>query len=289
MDKPTVVDTHIHLFDLKHPELEWNWLEWDAVHPDLGNIDAMKSVQYPLEAFIAESRFSNVAKAVHVQAAIGSPDPVAETRWLQEASDRVGFPLGIVGHANLKDPRVEGVLERHCEYPGMRGIRDFSEGDYLVDPDFHRGYGLLAKYGLSCDLDCQWENMAKARDLAHNFPDVVMILDHAGFPQERTDTYFAHWSDGLRTLAEAENVVCKISGLGMKDMRWTVDSMRRWVVGCLEAFGVDRCFFGSNWPLDRLSSSYPDVIEAYRTIIDECSPAEQRALLSDNAERYYRL
>jgi predicted TIM-barrel fold metal-dependent hydrolase len=289
MDTPAFVDTHIHLFDLKHPELEWSWLGWDAVHPDLGNIDAMKSVQYPLEAFVAESRFSSVSKAVHVQAAIGSPDPVAETRWLQQASDKTGFPLGIVGHANLKDPAVEGVLEQHRQFPGMRGIRDFSEGDYLIDPAFHRGYALLAKYELSCDLDCQWQNMGKARDLARKFPDVMLILDHAGFPQERTDEYFDRWMTGMRTLAEAENVVCKISGLGMKDMRWTVDSLRRWVIGCIETFGVDRCFFGSNWPLDRLSSSYPDVVEAYREIIGDLSAHEQTALLSGNAERSYRM
>lgn len=289
MDEPTFVDTHIHLFDLKHPELRWDWLEWDAIHPNLGNIDAMKSVQYPLEAFLAESRFTGVSKAVHVQAAIGSPDPVTETRWLSEAAERTGFPLGIVGEANLKDPAVEGVLERHCEYPGMRGIRDFSEGDYLVDPDFQRGYALLGKYELSCDLDCQWENMGKARDLARAFPDVLLVLDHAGFPQERTDEYYAQWSGGMRTLAEAESAVCKISGLGMKDMRWTVDRLRPWVLGCIEAFGVDRCFFGTNWPLDRLSSSYPDVVDAYRTIIGEFSDDEQTALLSGNAERYYRI
>ena len=62
-----------------------------------------------------------LTKAVHVQAAIGSPDPVTETEWLQEAADRTGFPHGIVAYADLRDPGVEAVLERHCESPEHAG------------------------------------------------------------------------------------------------------------------------------------------------------------------------
>lgn len=289
MAERAFVDSHIHCFDRQHPELRWDWLEPDAVHPELGDINAIKSVAYPLEAFLAESRHSNVVKAVHVQAAIGSPDPVTETEWLQQAADRTGFPLGIVAEADLKDPDVEETLARHCEFDGMRGIRDFSEGDYLVDPAFHRGYALLEKFDLSCDLDCQWEDMEKARNLATKFPNITMIVDHAGFPQKRSSEYFEHWRQGMDTLAEADNAVCKISGLGMKDPGWTIDSLRPWVLACIEAFGVERSFFGTNWPVDRLYSSYTDVINAYAEIIADFSGDEQEALFSSNAERVYRI
>lgn len=289
MDRPPFVDTHIHLFDMTHPQLVWSWLEPGVEHPNLGDIDAIKSQKYVLESFLAESRHANVTKAVHVQAAIGSPDPVTETAWLQEAADRTGFTLGIVADATLKSPDVAAVLERHCEHAAMRGIRDFSDGDYLVDPAFHRGYGLLQRHGLSYDLDAQWEDMPKARDLARAFPETTLVLDHTGFPQRRDDEYFAEWRTGMRALAEADNTVCKISGLGMKDMAWTVESLRPWVLASIEAFGVQRCLFGTNWPVDRLSSSYPDVLDAYAEIIGDLSPDEQTALRTGNAERVYRL
>jgi predicted TIM-barrel fold metal-dependent hydrolase len=289
MAEPNFVDTHIHCFDLTHPELVWDWLAPEAVHPNLGDIDAVKSRKYPLQAFLAESRRSGVTKAVHVQAAIGSPDPVAETAWLQEAAERTGFPLGIVGEADLKAPDVAAVLERHCAFDGMRGIRDFSDGDYLVEPAFRRGYAMLERFDLVCDLDCQPQDMHKARDLAKAQPGVTMVLDHAGFPQERSEEYFAFWQDGIRTLAEADSAVCKISGLGMKDPQWTVDSLRPWVLGCIEAFGVERSFFGTNWPVDRLYSSYADVVAAYRQIVADFSEAEQHALFVGNAERIYRI
>ncbi len=52
-------------------------------------------------------------------------------------------------------------------------------------------------------------------------------------------------------------------GLGMGDPLWTVQSIRPYVLGGIEAFGVDRVVFGTNWPVDRMFSSYPDVINAY--------------------------
>jgi predicted TIM-barrel fold metal-dependent hydrolase len=283
------VDTHVHFNNMKHPELKWVWLEPAFVHPGIGDIDQMKHLRYEAEGVRAESRFSGTTKVVHVQAAIGSPDPVVESEWLQGIADRTGWPNAIIAYSNLKSPDVAAELERHSGYANTRGIRDFSEGDYLVDPDFHRGYALLEKHDLVCDLDCLWEDMGKARDLARKFPNTVLVLDHTGYPQERSSEYFESWKGGMSTLAEADNAVCKISGLGMKDPEWTVDSIRPWVLHSIEAFGTDRCFFGTNWPVDRLYSSYSDVVAAYREIIRDFSTAEQQALLSGNAERVYRI
>ena len=97
------------------------------------------------------------------------------------------------------------------------------------------------------------------------------------------------WKRELTSLAEAPNVVIKISGLGMGDHDWTVDSFRPWVLTCIETFGVERSFFGTNWPVDRLYSSYGDVLDAYEEIIKGFSRDEQVALFSGNAERIFRV
>jgi predicted TIM-barrel fold metal-dependent hydrolase len=284
------VDTHVHFWDLNHPKLAYSWLAPDAIHPILGDIGAIKFPVFDGEAYKQEIAGANVSKAVHVQAAIGIDDPVDETRWLQEQAEATGFPHAIVAYTNLKDPDVERQIELHAQAsPLLRGIRDFSEGDYLVDPDFERGYAKLEKYGLVCDLDCFWENMHKARNLAQRHPATPMVLDHAGFPLERTDEYFENWKGGMRTLAEAENAWCKISGLGMGDPDWTVDSIRPWVMHCIETFGVERCFFGTNWPVDKLFSPYKDVVDAYAEIIRDFSEDEQVALFSGNAEKLFRI
>ena len=284
------VDTHIHLWDLEHPDLYYSWLQPDGEDPQLGErLEELKGANYLVDDYIAETRSSNVTKAVHVQAALGIQNPVKETEWLQSAADRTGFPQAIIAYSDLRGPRVAEELARHCQYPNMRGIRDFSHGDYLVDPAFQRGYALLGKFHLVASVDVRWPEMAKTRDLARKFPNIPLVVDHAGEPDERTDKYFASWRQGMRTLAEAENVACKISGLGMADNKWTVESIRRWVLTCVETFGPERCIFGTNWPVDKLYSPYETVIDAYTEIIADFSPDEKTAMFSGNAERLYRI
>jgi predicted TIM-barrel fold metal-dependent hydrolase len=288
-DRFGFVDAHIHFYDLQHPELRYSWLEPDFVHPVIGNINGIKALEYFPANYQAETRFAGVVGAVHVQAALGSLAPERESDFVEEVAREWELPFVLVGDARMQSPDVERTLAEHATHPRFRGIRDFAQGDYLVDPDFHRGYGLLAKYGMSFDLDAVWQDCAKAAALAAKFPDTKLILCHAGYPQERTDEYFADWRRGLEELAGQENALCKISGLGMVDQRWSVETLRPWVLGCIEAFGVDRCMFGTNWPVDRLFSSYPDLVSAYRSIVADFTAEEQRRLFADNARRWYRL
>jgi predicted TIM-barrel fold metal-dependent hydrolase len=282
------VDAHIHFYDLQHPELRYSWLEPGFVHPVIGNINGIKALEYFPANYQAETRFTGVAGAVHVQAALGSTAPELESDFVEDAAREWELPFVLVGDARMQSPDVERTLAAHAAHPRFRGIRDFAQGDYLVDPDFHRGYALLAKYEMSFDLDAVWQDCAKAAALAAKFPDTKLILCHAGYPQERTDGYFADWRRGMEQLADQENALCKISGLGMVDQRWTVESLRPWVLGCIEAFGVDRCMFGTNWPVDRLFSSYPDLVGAYRSIVADFTADERRQLFADNAIRWYR-
>tara|TARA_Y100000588_G_scaffold390762_1_gene497183 strand:+ start:1224 stop:2096 length:873 start_codon:yes stop_codon:yes gene_type:complete len=290
MNKLDFVDTHFHLWDLNDPNLYYEIFEEDYGHPVIGDAwDRLKGSNYLIENFLSDISNSNVIKAIHVQAAIGISDPVNESAWLQGLADRTGFPNAIVAYSNLKDPNVEKELERHLEHPNVKGIRDFSDGDYLIDPIFHRGYALLEKFNLIASVDVAWENMGKLKNLAKKYPNISCVLDHCGFPTSRTDDYFQNWKNELSTLAEAENIICKISGLGMADQQWTTDSIRPWVLSCIEAFGPDRCVFATNWPVDKLFSDYNTVINAYTEIISEFSKSEQIAMFSANAEKLYRI
>ena len=284
------VDTHVHFYDMQHPELFYAHWQPGVAHPTLGwQIQKLAERNYVAEDYIAETRNANVSKAVHVQAAIGSKDPVKETEWLQEAAERTGFPNGIVAHADLRDPDVERVLEGHCEYANMRGIRDFSYGEYLVAPDFHRGFALLEKYDLVSSIPANWQVMKKLRDLAAKFPNITIVVDHTGSPGERTEEGFKNWKHGMAIAAEADNMRCKISGLGMGDNDWTVASIRPYVLESIEAFGVDRCFFATNWPVDWLWSTYDAVVDAYTEITADFSRDQQVAMFSKNAETLYAI
>ncbi len=290
MEKPKFVDTHVHFYDMQHPELVYAHWAPDVDHPTLGTqMRKLGERNFLAEDYIETTLPSNVVKAVHVQAAIGSPDPVLETGWLQEAADRTGFPHGIIAFADLSDPNVEAILDGHCAFGNMRGIRDFDAAGRLTDSSFLRGFGLLKKYDLIASMNVTWEQMDTVRRLAESHPDIRMVIDHTGGPWEGDVEYLASWRRGMATVAGADNVWCKISGLGMTDHDWTVDSIRPFVLYCIETFGTDRCFFGTNWPVDSLWSGYADVIDAYIEIIAEFTPGERERLFVENAEELYRI
>ena len=284
---PEFVETHVHLWNLGHPKLTYDWLGPDAGFPRVGpDFDDLKR-DYLADDFIAETRAANVTKAVHVQAALGTADPVDETEWLQAESDRTGFPHAAVVYVDLGLPSAQAELERHLVYPLTRGVRDFYAADALGEPAYRRGYALLERYGLVASMNVKMEHVEAVRDIARAFPDVPVVVDHCGLPESRADDYFRAWREAMDTAAEAENVHCKISGLGMDDWNWTVESIRPWVLHCIEAFGPARCVFGTNWPVDSLYSTYDALIAAYREIVFGFSRDERAGMFSRNAERLY--
>jgi predicted TIM-barrel fold metal-dependent hydrolase len=288
--RPSFTDTHVHFFDMRIPELRYDWLVPEAEDPDLGDYSAIKGQRFWADDFAAETRFQNVGRVVHVQAAVGTPDPVDETRWLQAFAERIRIPHGIVAYTDLSAENAGEVIEQHLAASSLVcGIRDLRYDDYLTDERWRRGYALLEQHGLvACD-DPFVEQMGLVRKLAEDFPGVTLCIDHAGFPRRRDREYFNEWRAGMAAVAEAPNTVVKISGLGMIDHAWTIDSLRDWVLTCIELWGAERSFFGTNWPVDRLYSSYNDVVDAYWEIIGDFTGAEQEALFSGTANRIFGL
>ena len=93
----------------------------------------------------------------------------------------------------------------------------------------------------------------------------------------------------MRELVACPNVAVKISGLGMLDHRWTVESLRPLVLETIDAFGTERSMFASNFPVDRLYRDYATLWRAFEAIVHGASEAEKAALFRGNAERIYRL
>jgi predicted TIM-barrel fold metal-dependent hydrolase len=189
----------------------------------------------------------------------------------------------------LARPDAAQVLDRHLKFPNVRGVRNFGEGNYLVDAAWRKGFAELGPRNLVYCLDTRIERADDVLDLAKTFPETLICVDHCAIPMERGDAYFRRWRAAIDTMARADNVLMKVSGLGMCDPLWTVDSIRPYVLGSIEAFGVDRVVMGTNWPVDRMFSSYPDVINAYAEIISSLPHADQVKLFSANAERIFRI
>lgn len=153
----------------------------------------------------------------------------------------------------------------------------------MTTSEWQAGYKLLRKYDLSFDLQLYYPQMPDAYRIAVKFPDTQIILNHTGMPVDRSPADIAGWKAGMAQLAQAANVACKISGLGLGDWNWTVESIRPFVLYAIEVFGVQRCMFASNFPVDKLFSKYDDIFNAFKTITDGFSHDERLAIPKDGS------
>ena len=287
------IETHHHLWELDR--FHYDWLTdpgWPGHNELLGDYKMIRSTIGAPWRFFKEFYGANVIKSVHVEAAYAGPDALEETVWLDAVGKEHGFPHALVVFCDIEADGAEAKLDQHLAASDrVRGVRIRAHPD---DPDtaaFRNGYAALGKRGLSYELNASPGKLLSGRDVAKAYPDIQVILGHAGFPVQRDDEYFGQWKSEMTALGEAENVACKVSGFGMADNHWTIDSIRPWVLHCIEAFGPERIMFGTNWPVDILYATYLEQTDAYRRIIAEAgfSREEQEAMLYRNAERFYRI
>ncbi|MDA1278874.1 MAG: amidohydrolase family protein [Chloroflexi bacterium] len=302
MPVPPFIDTHHHLWDLENNP--YPWLQ-DPIDHFVGDYSPIRQ-SWLIKDLHDGSRDVPLKKSVHVQAEWDhNADPVGETEWLQSVADdsRSGdMPNAIVGYANLSDPNVEAVLERHAEFPNWRGIRHmlnwsddkpnfrFAEtGNLMSDPQWRAGFKLLTVFGGSFDLQVWPWQLNEAAKLANDIPDVPIILNHTGMPIGRSPAELREWRKGLEALGTAPNISAKISALGMLDQKWTPESIAPFVLDTIDILGVDRCMFASNFPVDSLFSDYATLWRAYDEITSDFTDEERTKLFHDNAEKYYRI
>lgn len=298
-DPPRIIDSHVHLWDLEAHRYPFMAARRDYEVFAGDTSSAFRTFLLP--DLIAATDGLPVEKFVHIEAHLGTEDPSDETRWLQHMADTQGNPQGIVGYARLHEPGVETLLEAHAACPNHRGIRHSlnwhadrfysmcDRPDYLVDPDWQRGYALLERHGMSFDLQIFPHQLADSVVLAKRFPGVPLIVEHCAFPIDRDLDGMAHWRDGLQRLAELPNTVVKLSALVIVDHRWTKASLEPIIREAVEIFGPDRTMFASNFPIDRVYIGYRDWVDAVGYALGDLNEAERDAIFYSTALRTYRL
>jgi L-fuconolactonase len=178
--------------------------------------------------------------------------------------------------------------------PAIKGVRrivqDEPDPEFCLQPDFVRGNQLLAEFGLSSDLCCNYRQLGPNVELARRCPETSFIMDHIAKPNIRGGE-LEPWKRQMTELASLPNVTCKISGAVTEadHAHWTIEDITPFVVHALEAFGEDRVLFGSDWPVVTLASDYRRWYESLETITRDLSEAAKRKLWSENAKRVYRL
>ena len=233
---------------------------------------------------------------------------------------------GIVGLADLNlGAGVKGVLEAHiaCGAGRFRGIRHATSWDasdeirnshtkptqhMMADATFREGFAQLAPLNMSYEAWCYHPQISEVTNLARAFPETTMILNHFGGPvgtgpyAGKRDEILAQWKLDIAELARCPNVVAKLGGINMKinGYDWDLNdkppsskelaaATRVYYDHCIEQFGVERCMFESNFPVDKRTCSYHALWNTFKRIASGCSDSEKAALFHDTATRVYRI
>jgi predicted TIM-barrel fold metal-dependent hydrolase len=291
-----IIDAHHHLWDLN--ALRYPWLTTDIQPKTYGDYSAIRH-DYLIEDFLADVDSAGVTKSVHLAA--GAADLFGETAWLEGLANDVdrsrGFPHAIVAGADLTTDDVEEGLERQAATSGrMRGVRQIlskvvtaGHNDPSVNPAWSAGVERLAKHDFSLDLQVHPTQLEIAVSVARDNPDLLLVMDHCALVDQRDPETFPLWRRGVAALAALPNVRMKISAFMLYDLHFTAESIRPVVHELVELFGVDRAFFASNFPVDRLACSYADLWSRYRASIDDFTADEQDQLFYRTAATTYRI
>jgi len=293
---PGVVDAHHHLW--RREDLAW--LDGPPVPRIFGDYESIRR-DYLIDEYLADCHQAGVARSVYVQTNWPVGREVDEVRWVQAVADQSGFPHAIVGYADLADSGVSATLDRLVQSPLLRGIRQqlhwhanpqycfAARPDWVRDPQWRRGLEAVRDRGLVFELQVFPEQMADAAELASDFPDLQIVLLHAGMLVDQSPECIALWRQGMQSLARCPNVTTKLSALSTFARTCTFDIWKPIVAETLGWFGADRCMFGSNFPVEKIWTDYTALFGVVRRCVAELSPEDQQQVLSGTASRVYRL
>jgi L-fuconolactonase len=276
----TVVDTHVHLWDLvARPQ------PWTAQFPAL-----QRSFLLPdLESVLDDH---GVDAAVVVQAG----DTTGETLDLLALAATTPRLAGVVGWVDLDGPDVRGSVAALRTAPGgdklvavRHQLQVEADPRYLARPGVRTGLTAVAEAGLAFDVVVSSWQLPLVIETAAALPGVRFVLDHAGKPPIASGDLRA-WRADLARLAELPNVAVKVSGLVTEAdwTTWTQADLAPVIDHVLACFGAGRTMAGSDWPVCLLAADYATVRATLDPALSRLDAAGRSAVLGGSAARWYR-
>jgi len=316
-----IIDPHHHLWDFRKDGVAPRYLLDEMLEDTNSGHNIVSTVYIECGAMFRADASRSLAPVGETEFANGQA--------AMSASEQYGpcrIAAGIVGTAYLSEgDSVADVLDAQITTSPdrFRGIRQAvacnedpvvpdhrtkpPEGRYL-DKQFRQGFGHLAPRGLSFEAWCYHTQIVELTDLARAFPDTTIILDHFGGPlgvgrfAGQQDEVYSVWLKDVSELATCPNVYAKLGGLAMEmngynwhkqdappDSKTFMQATRRYYEKTIELFGVDRCMFESNFPVDKISVSYRVLWNSFKRLTENYSEDEKNKLFHDTAAKVYRL
>ena len=192
------------------------------------------------------------------------------------------------------DPESEAVADEIAEWtgtPGVVGVRVMLgaqpfEADH---PGLNRIFAAVGQAGVPVNVMASGK-LPLLRDLARRHPDTQVVIDHVGlvqpFEPPAPPEPFADL-DNVLSLAECDNVVIKISGAGtLSHQPFPYPDIWEPLGKVFDAFGFDRCLWGTDWTRAVKLLTYEQGVEAFR-VTDRLSDSERSTLMGGTLAKVY--
>lgn len=282
MTKIKIVDSHVHFWD---EHLSYSWLkDCPAINKN-----------FAVNEFRESSQIVDVNALVFVQAECDHSQGIMEVDWVSKLAEKDKLIKGIVAFAALeKGDGVISDLEKLKKNPLVKGIRRLiqweADTNFCLQPNFVKGVQLLANYDFSFDLCIKAHQLPQTIQLVKQCPKVSFVLDHLGKPNI-AGKEFQVWADQIKELAKLTNVSCKISGMVSEanPVDWNAKDLEPYYSHCLSVFGIDRIFFGSDWPVLNLVATYNQWIETINYLVQDLSELDRQKFFVKNALKFYKV
>ena len=295
-----ILDSHHHLWNIQ--VLDYIWLKQIGKPKPFGDPTPIQK-NYITKDFLNDVKKTSeieLVGSVHIQVDSALADPVSETSWLSKSKPNE-IPSAIVGYLDLTKEHAEDMLERHISFPKFRGVRQiigmlekspnlsFVNENLLKNNCWRKNFDFLRKNKVSFDLQLYPEQMKESADFLSNYPEIPVVIDHAGSPYDKSNSGLKVWKNGLIELANLPNLYIKLSGFGMYDKNWSSESTQKIFDTILEIFQPNRIMWGSNFPVERLKNSYSYCLEQLFKWLKPLSTEEKNSIASETAIRFYQI
>ena len=276
-----IIDSHQHFWKLDLP-FNYGWLHTQQNEPICRNY-----LPADLEVHL---KACGIQKSVFVQ----TQHDLAENRWVLKLAEENSFIAGVVGWVDLKSDQCEDQLAEFKDHPRFVGIRhivhDEPNDDFIIQPSVMRGLKTLEKHGVPYDLLFFTKHLKHAVTLAKALPDLPMVIDHLAKPKIKAQITEG-WKEDLLAAARFPNMYCKLSGMVTEAdwKNWKPADLKPYVDIAIEAFGPERCMYGSDWPVSELAGTYEEVYHSLKSFLSELSATEQAQILGGTAAKFYKL
>lgn len=283
MIKFPIIDTHVHVWDVK--KLHYPWLD---------NVPALNRT-FLMDDYNKACSGIDVESIVFVQCECDPGQYRQEVEWVTKLAETDKRIKGIVSWAPLeKGEEVRNELEALSKNKLVKGIRRIiqfeSDLDFCLQPGFIEGVKMLSEYGFTFDICISYIHNKNTLKFVEQCQDIPMVLDHIGKPDIK-NRLLHPWKEEIKELSQFGNVFCKFSSLATEadHENWTIDDIRPYADHIIECFGFERTIFAGDWPVSTLAADFPVCVNTILELVKGCSEADLKKLFHDNAVKFYKL